>query len=500
MKKSSLAIAVVAALAIAYPAASWVTGKRLETKLSQVNTNEVMFSKFKIVKQNYTRGIFSSKQESTIEISLADMMPMAAAAPAHFQEPEVAPADGVTTAPAEEAMPDMMPLIKPIQIQIINHITHGPIPGIAGIGAGKIDTEFVLDAATVAELKKIFGDKKFLELQTVLNYTGGGTVKMSSPAIDTVVGVRQDKLSWKGLKLEVGFDAAYKKLKFDFNSPGLDVVSADASTTMNLGAIKMTGDAERAYADGVLYVGSSKASISGVSFSNKLAPSSGFNLKDLIIESNTTRKNDLFDSALKMGIQQIQISGKDIGSFHYDYSLLNLHGPSFNQLFNALYLADKKDLTAEKITEMQESLKKSGAELLKHNPVLSLDRLSLTGKSGEFKASGKLQFVDVQAEDINNPVLLLAKLDSKAEVSLAESLVLELINGTQPAPETRDMMLGMFKTSVAPYEAQGYIVRNGGTLSAQIVWKNSKLSINGKPYPATAPADGMDAGQAAEMK
>lgn len=498
MKKSSLAIAVVAALAIAYPAASWVTGKRLETKLSQLNTNEVMFSKFKIVKQNYTRGVFSSTQESTIEISYADMLPTAAATPANFQEPEAA-TTGTAAEPAEAA-PDMMPVIKPVQIQIINHITHGPIPGIAGIGAGKIETEFVLDAATVAEIKKIFGDKKFLELQTILNYGGGGIVKMSSPAINTVVGVRQDKLDWKGLNLEFGFDAAYKKLKFDFNAPGMDVVSSDGSTTMNLGAIKMTGDAERAYADGILYVGTSKATISGISFSNKLAPNTGFNLKDLVLESNTTRKNDLFDSALKLGIQQIQINSKDIGSFHYDYSLLNLHGPSFNHIFTALYVTDPKSLTAEKIAEMQGNIKKHGAELLKHQPVLSLDRLSLTGKNGEFKASGKLQFLDVKPEDLDNPMLLLAKLDSKADVNLAESLVQELINGTQTEPEARNMMMGMFKTSVEPYEAQGYIVRNGGNLSSQILWKNGKLTINGKAYPAMPAAVGMDAAPAAEVK
>ncbi len=500
MKKSSLAIAVVAALAVAYPAASWVTGKRLETKLSQLNTNEVLFSKLKIVKQNYTRGIFTSTQESTIEISYADMVP-GMPAPAHFQEPEATTADNNTENAdnAAQAMPDMMPVIKPIQIQIINHITHGPIPGIVGIGAGKIETEFVLDAATVAEIKKIFGDKKYLELQTVLNYSGGGTVKMSSPAINTVVGTRQDKLNWKGLNLEFAFDAAYKKLKFDFNAPGMDLVSSDGSTTMNLGAVKMNGDAERAYADGILYVGNSKASISSISFANTQAPNAGFNLKDLILESNTTRKEDLFDSALKMGVQQIQVNKQDIGNFHYDYSLKNLHGPSFNQLFTALYAMDRKNLTPEKLEEMQVTFKKHGAEMLKYQPVLSLDRLSLAGKNGEFKASGKLQFVDVKPGDIDNPMLLLNKLESKADVSLAETLVQELINGTQTDPDARTMMLGMFKASIEPYEAQGYIARNGSNLSSQVLWKNGKLTINGKAYPATAPGE-MPMEPAPEMK
>ena len=37
MKKSSLAVVIVAALAVGYPAAAWMTGKRLEVKLTEEN-------------------------------------------------------------------------------------------------------------------------------------------------------------------------------------------------------------------------------------------------------------------------------------------------------------------------------------------------------------------------------------------------------------------------------------------------------------------------------
>ena len=162
MKKSSVALAVVAALAVAYPAASWVSGKRLETKLSKTDKKDVLFANFKIVKQTYTRGIFSSKQESTIEFDVAGMSPTASTMSLQDQagqDPQD-PQDP-TSAMAADPQPEMPKILKPVQFQIVNYIQHGPVPGIVGIAAGKIDTEFVMDATTKEEIKRIFGDKKF---------------------------------------------------------------------------------------------------------------------------------------------------------------------------------------------------------------------------------------------------------------------------------------------------------------------------------------------------
>ena len=124
MKKSSIALAVVAALAVAYPAASWMSGKRLETKLSQTDKKDVLFANFKIVKQTYTRGIFSSKQESTIEFDIAGMSP--AASPMSLQDqvgqdPQN-PQDATDAADADPHQPEMPKILKPVQFQVVNTI------------------------------------------------------------------------------------------------------------------------------------------------------------------------------------------------------------------------------------------------------------------------------------------------------------------------------------------------------------------------------------------
>ncbi len=483
MKKSSIAIAVVAALAVAYPAASWMTGKRLEEKLTKLEKKEFLFSNFKVVKQSYTRGIFSSRQESTIELEVAGMSadPVPPAMPQSLQDGTAI--DGAKDdAQSEPDQASNLPPKKPLQIQIINHIQHGPVPGMFAVAAGKIETELVLDASTVAEIKKIFGDKKFVEIHTLLNYGGGGSFQLSSPAVKTTVGPTQDKLDWKGMRFDIGFDAAYKKLKFDFHSPGLDINATNGTTTAKVGEIKMQGDAERIYPDGFIYLGTSKATIASFSFVNAQAQNKGINLKDISLESITSAKNDLIDSSLKFGIANIMMNDTSVGNFHYDYSLQRLHGPSVNQFFVQMRDMDTRQTDPAAI---QNKLKEFGMEILKHDPVIALDRLSLTSKNGEFKASAKFGFVGATAEDFEVPTALLAKMEVNGKASLTGTLVDDFIDASQSDPEARAMMRSMFYSQIETWESQGYLKRDGKVSSAEFSWKLGQMLVNGKPFPAT---------------
>lgn len=498
MKKNSIALVVVAALAVAYPAASWMTGKRLEEKLSKLEKKDVLFSNFKVVKQSYTRGIFSSKQESTIELDVAGMSP-ALASPAMSQSLQ----DTATTTPGQdgtEAKPEpdiSSPIKKPLQIQIINYIQHGPVPGIVGVAAGKIETELVLDASTLAEIKKVFGDKKFVEIRTLLNYRGGGSFAITSPAVKTSVGVSQDKLDWKGLRFEIGFDAAYKKLNFNFNSPGLEINAANGGITAKVGEIKMQGDAERAYPDGFIYLGTSKATINSFSFTNAQAQNKGINLKDISLESLTSIKNDLLNAGLKFGIANIMMNDTNIGNFHYDYSLQRLHAPSANQFFVLLREMDLHQKDAAAAVEMQKKLKELGIEILKHDPVVALDRLSLASKNGEFKAAAKFGFVGVQAEDFEVPTALLSKMEVSGQASLTGNLADDFIDASQTDPEARAMMRSLFYSQIDAWETQGYIKRDDKVSRADFSWKLGQMLVNGKPFPA---APNLGAAEAAPVE
>lgn len=498
MKKSSIVLAVTAALALAYPAASYLSGKRLETKLTQTSDAATMFPTFKVVKQNYQRGLFSSVQESTYEFSLPNsdkIVPMSLAEDEPAENNQEMKQDQ-----AAEQMPHLASnvITKPLQFTIINRIQHGPIPGIFGVGAGKVDTEIVLPEEARTEIKKIFGDKKFLNIRTILNYSGGGTIYADSPAVTSIIGTTQDKLNWKGIKLEASFDEGYNKFNYVVQTDGAQIEATDAKANtiihnVQIGKIKLSGDSQRVYPKSFMFLGNVTFSIDSVNYSNSAKADSGFSLKNLLVASDSKIKNDLIDMSVKMGIDQIQANKKDIGAFHYDYSLKRLHAPSLHKFSEMLMKANQSPKGPEQVLALQKSFKELGMDILKHDPILSLDRLSLTGKNGEIKGSADVKIVNFQPEDLENPMMLVPKLESKGQINIAEALVQELIENTQTDPNARSMAMSMFNMQLANLETQGYVKRDGKNLQSQLLWSKGKLSVNGNPYPPTAVAEGSGA-------
>ncbi|WMW80713.1 YdgA family protein [Undibacterium cyanobacteriorum] len=494
MKKSSLAIAVVAALAVAYPGAAWLTGKRLETKLNKADKNDPVLSKFKIVKQSYKRGVFSSTQEQTFELRVenlfASTLPNASSASA-FQDNE-----GEATAEAtvdEQTMPHAMS--EPIQISVINHITHGPFPGMFGVAAGKVETELVLDPKVLAEIKKVFGDKKFLQITTLLNYGGGGTMKLSSPDATFNDPNGSTKVEWKGVKAEIGFDEDYKKFQFNFLTPGFKVTDQKESGNFSIGEMKADGNIDRAFGNSMLYLGKTTASIASIEFSS--AAIGGFKAGNITLESDSTAKKDLIDMGIKMGMASLKFGEAEFSNFHYDYSLHNIHGDTLSKMSNEFSAVAKTGATPnEQMQQMQTIWKKYGMELLKYNPSISLDRLSVSGKSGEFKTNASAKLVGVTEADFNMPQSILQKLEAEGDLSFAEALIEEVVNMTQKDPNARAMALTMANATITGFQAQGYLTRKEKALTSHMEWKQGKASINGKPYPpvmsaAPMPADAM---------
>lgn len=478
MKKSTLAIAVVAALAVSYPGAAWLTGKRLETKLTKTEKNDTAFSKLKVVSQTYTRGLFTSTQEQTYELA-EDFIPGLGERTVDIEQAK-SDKSGEGEWPSDDVVAKTH--FKPFQFKVINHITHGPVPGIVGFAAGKVETELVIDPKTLAEIKKVFGDKKFLELTTILNYGGGGTLKIASPAFNYKDPNGSTSVAWKGFKGEIGFDEDYKKLQFNVNTPGLDVSDKNDAGNFSMGEFKASGNIDRAFGDFMLYLGKTSASIASVEF--KSTAMGGFKATNISLESDSNARKDLIDMGIKIGMASFKAGEAEFSNFHYDYSLKNIHAETLGKLSQEFSAVSKSGVDSrEQMAQFQEIWKKYGMSLLKYDPVISLDRLSISGKSGEFKTTAKVKLVGVTEADFNMPQALLQKVEGEVDVNFADALIEEVVNMTQKDPNSRAMALSMAKGSVGAMEGQGYITRKDKTLSSHMEWKQGKATINGKPYP-----------------
>lgn len=450
---------IAGCLLVAYPAAAWFTGMRIESKMNEVRLQTDQYPNLKVVKHEFKRGVFSSTEDTVVEFS-SELFPKLPSA-----------ADAADAADASNP--------QPLQLHFINHIQHGPFPGLR-FGSATIDTELVLDGAMKAAAEKVFGQQAPLLIHSTLNYWGSGSVLLSSPAFTTTVEKTQDKVEWKGVKLNIDFGRDYKNLHFKLDAPGLDDHMQNGSDLI-MGAIAATGDMQQAAPNSFLYLGKTSATLDQLKMDNSATPATSFDLQKLAMDSETSSKADLVDMVVKVGAQKLVTSKMEFNDFHYDYGIRHLHEPTLIKLVDAVYHPAKSQNPADTVQNVLTPWKEFGPVLLQNKPEVSIDPISVTTAEGEAKLSAKATIADVVAADLQNFALLMPKLQASATISVPEPMLTKLMSGNGADPSTQAAMQQGVTQQIAMFEQQGYIIRNEKMLSANFDWKQGQATINGKP-------------------
>lgn len=478
MKKNWIAI-IIAALAIAYPASSWWIGKKVEA--SMVANSERMLATvpyLKVIKRNHQGGVFSSSDDTTIEIagdlfrSLNEMQK----APQENAKEESDPA-AIESPPAKPMEP-----MKPITLRVLSHIKHGPFAG-GGLALAKIDAELVFEDKVQQEISKAFAGKKPLTLSTVMNWSGGGTMDVSSPAATVSATQAAATLNWHGLKGKVDFTKDMASYRADVSSAGLEFVGGPKKEAMKIGAMQIQGDRKRLVESAFLYVGKDNGTIKEMSFSTASDPSKAFALKDISYVGDMSESGGFIDMIAKMGAKNFAIGAETYGAARYDFSVKHLHAATLEKLiksFGEVY-SGKHKTPEEIMAASMTPWKNYGPEMLKHNPEFIIDRISFTTPEGEALLKANVKIPGATAEDVANPMALIPKIDASADVALPEALVAKLAGAGKQTEEEKATAAEMMQQQLQGAEQQGYIVRADKMIKTHFEWKNGKGMINGKP-------------------
>jgi uncharacterized protein YdgA (DUF945 family) len=454
--------AIVGCLVVAYPAAAWYTGTRIEARMTELSLLTAQYPNLKVVKHEFKRGVFTSTENTIIEFPSALFNKLAV-----NQDPNV---------PA--------PVVPPVQLHFINHITHGPIPGLR-FGSASIDTELVLDDNMKAAAEKVFGQQAPLKILTKLNYFGGGSVLLSSPPISTVTEQTQDKIEWKGVKLDVGFSGDYKNLSFKLDAPGLIGHMHDGSN-MTLGEISANGTMQQVAPGSFLYLGKSSATLDQLKVSSTAMPAKSFDLEKLEFDSDLSSKADLIDMVVKIGAKKLVTSKMEFSDFHYDYGIRHIDQATLVKLMDAIYHPPQDQVGVAPLQNVLGPWQEFGPQLLQNKPEFSIDRLSVSTPEGEAKLTAHASMGDATIDDLKSVALMMPKLQASATISVPEPMLAKFALSNATDPNTQAAMQQGLKQQIAALEQQGYVTRKDQTLSANIDWKSGQVMVNGKPMPGVA--------------
>jgi len=111
--------------------------------------------------------------------------------------------------------------------------------------------------------------------------------------------------------------------------------------------------------------------------------------------------------------------------------------------------------------------KEQGAELLKYDPELSIDRIGIVTGDGDGYLTGLMTVKGATAEDFaTGSMSLVGKLHADITLDVSEKMIQKFPNGSM---------------GVAAGVDGGYLQRKGDRLICKIVFDKGALTVNGKP-------------------
>jgi len=376
-------------------------------------------------------------------------------------------------------------------------ITHGPLPGFAGVGLARIDTQIVLPPEAPAELRKWIESMKPDAIRTTIAFGGASVTRVELPGGE--VKDKEASLHWKPVRFSASMNGAHTHLDYDVEVPevAFDITKDGDTGSFKLINLRMQNSSDLAAGAFLMTGGNGSGSLDSLRFS---ADKAGVlvDLHQLKLTSTAKTENDLLGTTASLtGALDVKAGGKEFKfeKIELQESMKRIHAPTLQKIMLGFW-GEVGNICRKTPDELAKSLQGKQAEmllgmkdLLAHDPEYSIDKIAVTweGKEGQISyslASHGITPEDLQQADPTKMLALMGKVTTKASAKLPlawiEKIVAEVKGGSPQ--EARAQIEGL----LAPFVQAGYIVREGDYVSTSSVMERGKITINGKPFDPAA--------------
>lgn len=481
MKKSLLGAAgVVAAIALgAYPAATWYFGKQLEAELDRQYATLAQVPLVEVAERRFERGVYRSTE--TVRMRW---------------KPEFLAAVAAGTSASSGTGLDR------VAIEARTEYEHGPFPGLSSpAAAARAESRVYLVSAEGEPRALTDGGGEPLVVRTRFELDGSGSGRFSGRAFEIAL-PDDTRMRWGGIDVAFRFSADRNAVQAEGTIPALEITDASKLAVVMKG-IALDMDATRPFAEAPLFfIGNQRISVAQM----QVTPPPGqdaqaMSMRNLVLEGDVPLRDGFVDLSYRIGADEVRLGDDVVGPARYDYSVTHLHAPTLVALYEEmlkLYARPELFRPGSDPGQILASLAEPARRLLEHDPGLRLDRLSFAMPEGEVVLSVAARLRGVQLAELENPMLLLPKLELDGSASVSAPLltafaVKSFQRKMAAADPTRTVSADEARMVEAQIEAQihaltgkGYVERDGLVLRSTIRFRNGEMQLNGKPFDPMA--------------
>jgi len=447
MKKIALAL-VIATPLIAYPAASWVIGGQInsifERQYAQLKNNPFV----DIVERKTERGIFSTDEVTTFAL-----------------KPELTEQFAALN---DDESTQIQP--QPMQFVVRTHINHGPLPAFSALGLASAHSALELDNPLI---KKLYGGKSPLTVDTQIDFSGAGREQVRSPAVEgSVDGL--EHLAWGELAVDIDFNQDFSVWSTQGSWPFMKVRGMNGTDQFEMQGLAIEGRQTRLSADKPdLYTGPISISLQSLATQSTDAEHPPMFLEKLVLKSDVKENTGFIDIFAGYAVDSIRVGEQVFRAAHFDLALRHLESAALAELNQ---VSNNMNSSSESMDMAQiKPLLRPLQVLLENSPEIAIERMGMSTQQGDVKASALLKLPNANVGNLEsaaeNPLLLMSLatvLQADAQIALPDVLLKENLTAEQT-----EMLLAMIQA--------GYVVNNGGQLSTALSFAQGNITFNGKP-------------------
>lgn len=447
MNRTTKILLAIGIIVLSYPGLAWLTGIAVQGRLQRSQQQVLERVPYvALLKREYDRGIYRSTEIATYGLRI----PAAGAA---------IPAGATLT--------------------ITSHIQHGPLPGLSAIGLATVDSTVSGPPAMQKALAAVLGTTPLMRVHTTVGLFGGATANITSPAFSTQL-PDGSTLTWGGVTGTVTSGGIRARDSVQLSVPRLALKGSHGA--FEIAGIEYSGSFRKAFDE--LYLGSGTLTIERLD--GTTAPRSAFSLQRISLATASKADGQFLDMRVDLAMDAAQAAAVQLTNVVYSVSVEHLHGPTLASMTQAIRKAegeagpDPVKLQAA----AQGAFRQYGVELLLHDPVIDIRRISFTMPEGTFLVSAKVSAPGLSPADLQGLPAASAALKTHAEltadVSVDNGLVQKFLALKRATPNVGQQL--------TTFEQQGYLTAGTSAVTTHVAYAAGKLTLNGHPFPPAPPA------------
>lgn len=446
-RTTKLLLVIGGVIVLSYPGVAWVTGIAVQSRLQHSQQQALDRVPYvALLKREYHRGVYRSTEIATYGLRI--------------------PAAGAALPPGAT-------------ITVTSNIQHGPLPGLSTVGLATIDSTVSGPPAMQKALSAVLGSTPILRIHTIIGLFGGATANVTSPAFSAHL-PDGSTLTWGGVTGTITATGNQARGSVKLSVPRIAVQGAPG--LFEVAGIEYSGSFQKAFDE--LYLGNGTLTVERM---EGKTPRNEFSFDRISFASASKPDGEFFDMRMDVAMDAAKVTALQLTKVVYSVSFEHFDGQAVASLAQAIRKAESQAGAnpAQFQASMQSAVRQYGVDLLLHDPVLDIRKISFTMPEGTFLLSAKVSAPGLTRADLQWPAAI-AALKEHAEVTADLSVDDGLVQKFLAAKSSSNPRLG---TQVSAFEQQGYLTAGSAAVTTHVAYGAGKLTLNGHPFPPTPPAN-----------